>query len=149
VVILISPVALGASKFPCCKPDEGNRVSFGSTWSHVFTENYSVITFRVFALDAIISLYGHVGHLRAWEEATAMIPSQQARFTALSLLPSNQVEDRARDCGLARGEHLENTKYCFVALSPSAHIPDVPPQIADCVDVVMTVRVLESAKDAN
>jgi len=61
-VILISFVAPGAGKFPCCKPDERNRVSFGSAWSQVLTENYSVIAFRVFALDAIISLYGHVGH---------------------------------------------------------------------------------------
>jgi len=63
VVILISLAALGAGKFPCCKPDEGNRVSFGSASSHVLTESYSVIAFRVFARDAIISLYGHVGHL--------------------------------------------------------------------------------------
>jgi hypothetical protein len=63
VVILISLVALGAGKFPCCKPDEGNRVSLGSASSHVLTENNFVIAFRVFALDAIISLYGHVGHL--------------------------------------------------------------------------------------
>jgi hypothetical protein len=63
VVILISFVALGAGKFPWYKPDEGNRVSFGSASSHVLTENYSVIAFRVFALDAIISLYGHVGQL--------------------------------------------------------------------------------------
>jgi hypothetical protein len=75
VVILISLLALGAGKFPCCKPDEGNGVSFGSPPSHVLTENYSVLAFRVFALDAIISLYGHVGHLPAWEEATAMISS--------------------------------------------------------------------------
>ena len=65
MVILISLVTLGAGKFPCCKPDEGNRVSFGSASSHVLTENYSVIAFRVFAGDAIISLYGHVGHLPA------------------------------------------------------------------------------------
>jgi hypothetical protein len=65
VAILISLVALGAGKFPYCKSDEGNRVSFGSASSHVLTENYSVSAFRVFALDAIISLYGHVGHLPA------------------------------------------------------------------------------------
>jgi len=68
MVILIGLMALGAGKFPCCKPDKGNRVFFGSTWSHVLTENYSVIAFRVFALDAIISLYGHVGYLPACEE---------------------------------------------------------------------------------
>jgi len=77
VVILISLVALGAGKFPCCKPDEGNWVSFGSASSHILTENYSVIAFRVFALDAIISLYGHVGHLPAWGEATSSWPSAQ------------------------------------------------------------------------
>jgi len=63
VSILIGLVALGAGKFPCCKPDEGKKVSFGSASSHVLTENYSGNAFRVFALDAIISLYGHVGHL--------------------------------------------------------------------------------------
>jgi hypothetical protein len=56
VVILISLVTVGTGKFPCCKPDGGNRVALGSAWSHVLTENYSVIAFRVFALDAIISV---------------------------------------------------------------------------------------------
>jgi hypothetical protein len=60
VVILISLVALGAGNFPYCKPDEGNRVFFRSAWSHVLTENYAVIAFPVFALDAIMSMYGHV-----------------------------------------------------------------------------------------
>src|SRR5271155_2878730 len=60
VVILIGLVALGAGNFPCCKPDEGNRVFFTSAWSHVLSKNNSVIAFRVFALDAIISVYGHV-----------------------------------------------------------------------------------------
>ncbi len=64
MVILISLVALGAGNFPCRKPDEGNRGFLGSAWSHVLTENYSVIALRVFALDAIISLY-HVAHLAA------------------------------------------------------------------------------------
>ena len=63
MVILIGFVALWAGKFPCRKPDEGYRVTFGSASSHVLTESYSVIAFRVFARDAIISLYGHVGHL--------------------------------------------------------------------------------------
>ena len=77
MVILISLVTVGTGKFPCCKPDGGNSVALGSAWSHVLTENYSVIAFWIFALDAIISLYGHVGHLPARGEATAMIPSQQ------------------------------------------------------------------------
>ena len=59
-VILISLVALGAGNFPCCKPDEGNSVFFRSAWSHILAQNYSVIAFRVFALDAIMSVCGHV-----------------------------------------------------------------------------------------
>ena len=110
MVILISLVALGAGKFPCCKPDEGNRVSLGSASSHVLTENYSLTAFRVFALDAVISLYGHVGHLPAWEDASAMIPSQQAPPRLLSLLPNNQVEHHARDCGFVRGEHCGTSR---------------------------------------
>jgi hypothetical protein len=141
VVILISLVALGAGKLPWCKPDEGNRVSLGSASSHVLTENYSVIAFRVFAVDAIISLYGHVGHLPAWEEATAMIPSQQAPPRPLSLLPNNQVEHRARDCSFARGEHCKNTNHYFVAPSPSAHILAVPLQLIEKVWLSGTLRV--------
>jgi hypothetical protein len=141
VVILISLAALGAGKFPWCKSDEGSRVLFGSASSHVLTENYSVIAFRVFALDAIISLYRHVGHLRAWEEATAMIPSQQAPPRPLSLLPNNQVEHRARNCGFARGEHRENTKHCSVAPSPSGHVPAVPLQLIEKVWLSGTFRV--------
>jgi hypothetical protein len=70
VVILISLVALGAGNFPCCEPDERNRVFrvfFRLAWSHVLTKNYSVIAFPVFALDAIISVNGHVAHLAALE----------------------------------------------------------------------------------
>lgn len=63
MVILISLVALGAGNSPCCEPDKRNRVFFRSAWSHVLTKHYSVIAFRVFALDAIISVYGHVAHL--------------------------------------------------------------------------------------
>ena len=69
MVILISFVALGAGNVPCRKPDEGNRVffrsAFRSAWRHVLTKNYSVIAFRVFAVDAIMSVYRHVVHLAA------------------------------------------------------------------------------------
>ena len=100
MVILISLVALGAGKFPCCKPDEGNRVAFRSASSHVLTENYSVIAFRVFAGDAIISLYGHVGHLPAREKATAMIPSQQAPPRPLSFCRTIKLSIAAAIAGL-------------------------------------------------
>jgi hypothetical protein len=83
VVILVSLVALGAGNFPCCKPDEGNRVFFRSAWSHVLTKNYSVIASRVFALDAIISVYGHVAHLAA------------LGASRLSILRCNQTDPHA------------------------------------------------------
>lgn len=60
MVILISLVALGAGNFPCCKPDEGNSVFFRSGGSHVLTKNYWVLASPVFALDAIMSVCGHV-----------------------------------------------------------------------------------------
>lgn len=78
MVIVTSLVALGACNFPCRKPDERNRVFFRSPWSHVLTKNYSVIAFRVFALDAIISVYGHVAHA-----------------SLLSILRCNQADRRA------------------------------------------------------
>jgi hypothetical protein len=71
----------------------------------------------------------------------------------LSLLPHNQVEHRAHDCGFALGEHRATTKCDCVVPGASAYLPDVPLQIADYGDVIVTardsVRVLESAKHAN
>src|SRR6516165_10816888 len=67
VVVLIGLVTFGTGNFPRCKPDEGNRVFrvfSRPEWNHVLTENYSVIAFPVFALDAIISLYGVYGFAR-------------------------------------------------------------------------------------
>jgi hypothetical protein len=66
VVVLISFVAFGTGNFPCCKPDEGDRVFrafFRSARSHVLTKNDPVIASPVFALDAIISVYGMYGHI--------------------------------------------------------------------------------------
>ena len=83
MVILISLVALGAGNFPCCKPDEGNRVFFRSAWSHVLTKSYSVIASAVFALDAIMSMYGHVVHLAA------------LKASRLSILRCNQTASRS------------------------------------------------------
>ena len=78
MVILTGLVALGAGNSPCCKPDEGNRfnrVFFRSAWGHVLTKNYSVITCPVFALDAIISVYGHgLYGLRASQVLDAIKP---------------------------------------------------------------------------
>ena len=76
VVILTRFVALGAGNLPCCKPDEGNRVFFSffrSAWSSVLTQNYSVIACPVFALDAIMSVYGHVVHLAGLEASRPSI----------------------------------------------------------------------------
>ena len=82
MAILISLVALGAGNFPCCKPDEGNRVFFRSAWSHVLTKNYSVIASPVFALDAIMSVYGHV------------VPLAALKASCLSILRCNQTASR-------------------------------------------------------
>ena len=112
MVILISLVALGAGKFPCCKPDEGNRISFGSASSHVLTENYSVIASRVFALDAIISLYGHVGtsqqeiitttrYQRKYEKSECCAAIRGAGFL---IAPScGQIEIRSSPIGVPGG----------------------------------------------
>ena len=135
MVILISLVALGAGNLPCYKPDEGNRVFFRSAWSHVVTKNYSVIAFRVFALDAIISVYGHVAHLAALEASR------------LSILRCNQA-DRQANFRIADG--FSEIRTIDWKAGASAHTPDVPWQLADCVEVALTVRecvrVLESRK---
>jgi hypothetical protein len=125
VVILISLVALGAGNFPCCKPDEGNRVFVRSTWSHVLTKNYSVIAFRVFALDAIISVYvyGHVAHLAA--------------ASRLSIVRCNQT-DRQANFRVADG--FSEIRAIDWKAGASPRIPDVPLQITDCVEVARTVR---------
>jgi len=71
----------------------------------------------------------------------------------LSLLPHNQVEHRADDCGFALGGDRATTKsYCAVP-GASAYLPDVPLQCSGNIDVALTVRecvrVLESDKHAN
>ena len=129
VVILISPVALGAGNFPCCKPDEGNRVFFRSAWSHVVTKNYSVTAFRVFALDAIISVYGQIAHLAALEASR------------LSILRCNQA-DRHANLRIADGfSEIRTTEKA----GASAHIPDVPQQLIESIQLAGTVR--EYARD--
>ena len=96
VVVLISLVTRSTGNFPRCKPDEGNRVFSRSEWSHVrshvLTKNNSAIASPVFALDAIISVYGvygHIAHLGAFRASRLSIlrcgPS-------LSFFPNNQAQ---------------------------------------------------------
>jgi hypothetical protein len=126
VVILIGLVALGAGNFPCCKPDEGNRVFFTSGWSHVLTKNYSGIAFRVFALKAIISVYGlHVAHLAALDASR------------LAILGCNQADGSA---GFRLDEGSSGIKTSAWNTSASVYQADVPPQINDYMGVVATVR---------
>jgi hypothetical protein len=125
VVIVVGLVALGAGNFPCCKPDEGNRVFFRPAWSHVLTKNYSVIAFRVFALDAIISLYQHVAHLAALDASR------------ISFLRCNQV-DRQANFRVADG--FSEIRTLDWKVGSSAHPPDVPLQINDYIWVATTVR---------
>jgi hypothetical protein len=95
VVILISFVAARACNFPCCKPDEGNRVIevvsafVRSAWSHIPTKNDSFIALWVFALDAEFSMYGRelrvYGHeLRASELLDAI------KLGPLAIVPTKQ-----------------------------------------------------------
>ena len=58
----------------------------------------------------------------------------------ISLLPNNQIESRAHDCGFALSEDHATTKCYCVVPSASAYLPDVPQQIADYVDVAENIR---------
>ncbi len=141
MVIVASLVALGAGNFPGRKPDEGNRVFIRSAWSHVLTKNYPLIAFRIFALDAIISLYGHDRHV--------------AHLAALEA-PASQFLDAIKPIDrpiFAVADGFSEIRATDWKAGASAHIPDVPPQTADCADVARTVRecvrVLETGKHAN
>jgi hypothetical protein len=150
VVILISLVALGAGNFSCCKPDEGNGVFFRSAGSHVLTKNYSVIAFRVFALDAIISVYGHVAHvayLAALDASRLAIlrcnqPGRQANFRipdgrGSSLFARNQG-NRHHDVRSVFA--IEENQKQSRGMRTSVYLPDGPLQMIDYSGVVATVR---------
>ena len=97
MVILVSPLALGAGNSPCCKPDEGNRVIrvfVRLAWSQVPTKNYFFIALRIFALDSKFSVYGHElrvhGHeLRASQFLDAIVGP------LVSILTNNQAQNSA------------------------------------------------------
>jgi hypothetical protein len=133
VVILISLAALGAGNFPCCKPNEGDRVFrvfFRSARSHVLTKNYSVIASPVFALDAIMSVYGvygHVAHLAAALKASrlAILRCNLAR-PAVSFLPHNQVDHHGdfyspRECSDFRIVLWDNERICYSSRRSTAN----------------------------
>jgi hypothetical protein len=137
VVIPTSLVALGAGNLPCGKLDEGNRVFFRLPWSHVLTKNYSVIAFPVSALNAIISVYGHVAHLAALEASRLSVLRCNQAAPRLSRLPPNQAEHRGQHCGFALGG---GRKILGEKVSTSAKQLDVPLQSIDRTRVVHIVR---------